>query len=343
MAVIHFLNVREGVCSLIQHNSGRTTLIDVNNAKLDTPEARLEAAIEKLALSYSASLRKGSGNYNQKAYPVNPITYFKDFGFSDVFRFILSHPDMDHMGGIKAFFSQFQVLNFWDTANTKKMGTFNGSPFSQEDWDFYQSLRKGQLGVKVLNHYCGANGTYWNEAPSGSGDGLHILAPTPELVVEANECEDYNDCSYVLLYMTGERKIVFAGDSHDKTWAHILGKDRPWVTNIDLLIAPHHGRNSGRSYDFLDVLHPKMTFFGNAPAEHLAYDAWNRRGLRYITNNQANCMVVDVGDTMDVFVTNESFARDQNAHTWYSERLKAWYLEQVAAAKKGLETYAALR
>jgi beta-lactamase superfamily II metal-dependent hydrolase len=343
MAVIHFLNVNGGDCSLIQHNTSRNTVIDVNNAKLETPEEKLEAAISKLAMFYDASVRKGTGNYNQKAYPVNPITYFKGLGISEVFRFILSHPDMDHMGGIKAFFSQFQVLNFWDTANTKDMETFDGSPYSEEDWNFYQSLRKGEKGIKVLNLHCGDNGTFWNQATSGSGDGLHILAPTPDLVKEANECEDFNDCSYVILYKTGDRKIVFAGDSHDKTWAHILAKDSAWVTNVDLLIAPHHGRKSGRSYEFLDVLNPQLTFFGNASSEHLAYDAWSSRGLRFITNNQANCMVVDIGDTMDVFVTNGTFAKDQNANTWYSERLKAWYLEPVAAAKKGRESNAALR
>jgi hypothetical protein len=45
------------------------------------------------------------------------------------------------------------------------------------------------------------------------------------------------------------------------------------VTNVDLLIEPHHGRKSGRSYDFLDTLKPKVTIFGNANSEHLAYGA----------------------------------------------------------------------
>ena len=33
MATIHFLNVKEGDCSIIEHNSGHTTVIDVCNAK----------------------------------------------------------------------------------------------------------------------------------------------------------------------------------------------------------------------------------------------------------------------------------------------------------------------
>jgi len=33
------------------------------------------------------------------------------------------------------------------------------------------------------------------------------------------------------------------------------------------------------NYDFLDILKPKITFFGNAPCQDLAYGAWNYRKL----------------------------------------------------------------
>ena len=98
------------------------------------------------------------------------------------------------------------------------------------------------------------------------------------------------------------------------------------MTNIDLLIAPHHGRDSGRSYEFLDVLKPTLTFFGNARSEHLAYSAWSNRGLPIVTNNQANCMVVQTdANSMALYVTHETFARAVNPSTSYSENLKAWF------------------
>jgi hypothetical protein len=93
------------------------------------------------------------------------------------------------------------------------------------------------------------------------------------------------------------------------------------------LIAPHHGRKSDRCYDFLDVLKPRLTFFGNANCEHLAYSAWNYRKLPYITNNEAASMVVDVnGRTMNLYVRKEAFARAGNSGTCYSERLKAYFV-----------------
>ena len=124
-------------------------------------------------------------------------------------------------------------------------------------------------------------------------------------------------------------KILLAGDSHDATWEHILASYSNDVKDVDLLIAPHHGRASGRSYEFLDVVNPTVTFFGNANSEHLAYGAWNNRDLYYITNNQANCMIVNANiSPMELFITNETYARRENPNTWYSTDFQGWHLGQ---------------
>ena len=124
MAVIHYLNVKQGDCSIIQHNTGHVSVIDVCNASADTPEARLREQMEQ-----AARLRP-SGTYQQKHHPVNPILYLKEHGVSSVFRFVLTHPDMDHMDGIEAFFREFEPTNFWDTDNTCEKDFEEGSPYN---------------------------------------------------------------------------------------------------------------------------------------------------------------------------------------------------------------------
>ena len=50
MSTIHFLNVKEGDCSVIEHNSGRVTVIDVCNATAaDTQESRSAMLLAKAA------------------------------------------------------------------------------------------------------------------------------------------------------------------------------------------------------------------------------------------------------------------------------------------------------
>ena len=332
MATIHFLNVNQGDCSIIRHNSGHVTVIDVCNAKpANSLESRLEMLIAKGATTGV------QGDFQQKEYPVNPIAYLQDHGMSSIFRYILTHPDMDHMDGIRALFAEFSPLNFWDTDNQKEMpsSSWGGGPYREDDWHFYKGLRDGnpQDNPKRLTLLSGATGQYWNTNEEGTtgGDGLHVLAPTQELVDAANSSGDYNDCSYVLLYRTNDQRIIFGGDSHDDTWEHILDEHGDDVEDIDLLIAPHHGRSSGRSYKFLDVLRPKLTFFGYARSEHLAYSAWNYRKLPFVTNNQANCMVVDASQSpMNFYVTNESFAKKVNASTYYNKDFKAWFVFPIS-------------
>lgn len=339
MPQLHFLNVRDGDCTWIRHFDGKNTVIDIcnGNAKLEKSMTLDTAAVLKEAMESMKGLR---GNFAQKNYPVNPIDYLKSFGVDNIFRFISSHPDMDHLDGIEAFFSEFSPLNFWDTNNNKEMPDFDTRRYREEDWDFYKSLRDGTMSgaPKRLTLHSDDRGKYFNENEDGStgGSGLYVLAPTPQLVTDSNESGDYNDCSYVLLYRTSNNKrVVIGGDSHDASWEHILATHAADLKDIDLLIAPHHGRDSDRSYDFLDVLKPKLTFFGVARSEHLGYGAWRDRGLEVMTNNQGNCFVVDFAEgRMDVHCTYKTFAQTYRQEkfgkdTFFDENLKSWYIKSL--------------
>lgn len=329
MPIVHFLNVNCGDCSIIQHASGRNTVIDVCNAK---PLTWMEQFFGTMQAS-QARLEKGlNGNFNQKKYPVNPIAYMQDHGIDSVWRFIATHPDMDHLDGIEAFFEAFPPTAFWDTDNSceKEFGNGSNGGFSEEDWKFYKKLRdeKPTLNPKRLTVYAGNTGQFWNrdENNNDGGDGITVLAPTPELVIGGNACEEYNDSSYVLLYKPASgNRILFAGDSHDATWEHILENHESEVKDVDVLIAPHHGRKSDRDWEFLDVVNPMLTLFGNAPSEHLAYDAWNNRGLDFVTNNQAGSIILDVGVyPARVYVTCEAFAKAATQNATFDTTLKAY-------------------
>lgn len=323
---IHFLNVKEGDCSIVEHSSGRVTVIDVSNAyAIDTTT--------NYALDESV-WRNQKGNYHQKEHPVNPIQYMDAHGITAIFRFILTHPDMDHMDGIKDLFESFDVTNFWDTENNKVIGEGESwGTYNWEDWDYYQNIRDSESNPKTVHFYAGSRGVYYNEDENdqGEGDGLYILTPTTELRDKANESKHYNDISYVLLHQTEYgQKVIFAGDSEANTWDYILENHKAEVSDIDVLIAPHHGRQSGGNKEYLDVLNPKLTLLGNAESESLDYNAWNRRGLYHITNNQAGCVMLEVTDCgIEIYVTNKKFAQNENPNTWYNSKIQGWFLKTL--------------
>jgi beta-lactamase superfamily II metal-dependent hydrolase len=314
MSVIHFLNVLEGDCNIIQHGlDNRVTVIDISNAynNEDTPAEKTVKKIKEELFKKRTLVPSDKKDYKQKEYPENPIAYLNQFGIKNIFRFIITHPDMDHLDGIKDLFSSINVQHTWDTANNKQSDVnANFGGYNPEDWTFYTNIRDGKYtNTTRLVNYSGYENQFW------TNDNLKILCPTKELVENSNKDPkgDYHDCSYVLLYTPPKKdgkqwKIVFAGDSHDNTWSFILENYKEEIKNVDVLFAPHHGRDSNRNYDFINVLKPKLTLFGNASAEHLAYTKYPK--IR-ITNNQAGSVILDVTENaIVVYVKNKQFAID---------------------------------
>ncbi len=159
------------------------------------------------------------------------------------------------------------------------------------------------------------------------------MAPSTDLLNQANETDQYNDASYVLLFTPPKSggkdwKILFGGDGHDKSWEHIVNKHAEKIRDIDVLIAPHHGRDSDMDFSFLDILNPKLTLMGNASSKHLAYEHYPN----HITNNQAGTVILDISnENIIVFVKNEAFAKDYRANRkWgnpeYSEVFDAFMI-----------------
>ena len=103
MAKVHFLTVGEGDCSIIEHNSGRISMIDICNGNkvVSKAEARIIEALEK-----------PRGNFAMCKRQTNPLEYLQEMGVSSIFRFILTHPDMDHLDGFNNLIDNFSVTNF---------------------------------------------------------------------------------------------------------------------------------------------------------------------------------------------------------------------------------------
>ena len=175
MSTIYFLNVDEGDCNIIKHTSGHISVIDACCAR------NKEQIQESARKSFSTdSLR---GNFQQKKHPENPISFLNKMNCTSIFRYIQTHPDMDHMDGIKDLFTAFHVINFWDTDNLKEMNEDSEwGKYRKEYWDFYQQIRESNTDPTVLHLYAGNRGQYYDEGESekSGGNGLYILAPTRE-------------------------------------------------------------------------------------------------------------------------------------------------------------------
>ena len=327
MTKIHFLNVNEGDCIVLEHDSGRTTVFDICAGNIKRQQSTVASVLTKNEVT------PYPGNFRMCHFPTNPLDYLKRLQKPDIWRFILSHPDMDHLDGFDALLTEFSVLNFWDSGARKEkpdFGNFGG--YKEEDWDRYAKVIEGkESGTRCIQVRSGAKFKYanQNDTEDGVGDNLYILAPDDNLIQEGNRTQDFNDASYVVLYRSAIGRVLLAGDAHDATWDYVKEYYKRYVSNIDLLIAPHHGRKSGRSYEFLDYVNPKLTLFGCASSGHLAYDAWNYRKLPHITNNQCGCIVAEGYEAMNIYVENRAFAEKAGGNPHHTNAQGFYYLYQM--------------
>lgn len=325
MARVHFLTVGEGDCSIVQHNSGRVTVIDIcgGNRAVTKAEARVLEALEK-----------PRGNFAMCKKPTNPIEYLQALGVTSIWRFILSHPDMDHLDGFDNLATSLSIDNFWDSGLRKEKPDFSGSPYNEKDWDRYISFIEGkESGVTVVHPLAGSRFQYANKSgeEGKSGDGLYIASPNQKLVSDANESGDYNDASYIILYYSSGGKIIFPGDANDKSWEFAINEHKDDIENVAFMLAPHHGRKSDRDFSYLNTVTPRASLLGCAPSEHLAYHAWRSRDLYYFTQNQAGNVVLEIGQGLiDVYVENEKFVEKAGGNTSQTNAEGYYYLGQIS-------------
>ena len=249
---VHFLNVGHGDCTVIKHPSGRITVIDTSNgeaiddervtAKLNaTGGSRLLYGVYR-AVGFSAkrALREAGAEIEL----TNPVEFLeKTYPGETVFRYIQTHPQMDHMRGIAALFERHYISAFWDTANTRDC---EPQSYDVDDWNAYKRLR-GDQRRRVYRRgdrcaYFGADDAYKN----GTGDNIQVLSPSAALTADCDSKGDWNGMSVVVKVTHNGRSFIFGGDAEDVAWDSMLA-DSVVAGSLPctILKAAHHGRKSG--------------------------------------------------------------------------------------------------
>ena len=175
---VHVLNVGRGSCSVIESPSGRATMVDINDGgKLREEEYKaIRQRSSGILFSADSTIRK------EEALLVDPIAWFKAYVGTSMWRFILSHPDKDHMSGVRHLLSDdatIDVLHFWDYDHTRSRteADYPNNPAGWLDWQWYMGFHEqydweGVTWPKRIQPLRGDTGNYWTD------DSIEILSPT---------------------------------------------------------------------------------------------------------------------------------------------------------------------
>lgn len=301
---IHFLNVGHGDCTFVEHPTGRISMIDVANSKAipEEDKAALQQAVPtEAALQLKSAQRSWEDYYKEKM--VDPLDYHREvLGSRLIHRYIQSHPDMDHMGGLAAFFGtsgEAELLNFWDVENSKEPDEagFGQNGYDRRDWETYRSLGRGRDGVKRLLVKMGRTGEYWTE------DGIMFLAPTEAHRAWCDSNEEWNDISAMLRIDHAGRSVILPGDAEAPAWNSVLANCASTSLRCDVLKAAHHGRQSGFHADAVEAMDPDTVIcsVGKKPDTD-AHEDYKAAGADVLSTRFHGTIVVTITSAGDLRV-----------------------------------------
>lgn len=205
----------------------------------------------------------------------DPLMRVWNVGIRHIHHLFITHPHRDHLTGLKALKRSFSIDHFY----------FSGIQFRPdpiyEDWEVYEEMKRN-----FPNRHQVGEGWY-----TTVGDvRIDFLAPPRNLINGSDD--DANNNSLLLRFSYGSTKLLICGDTGQEGWLRIRDED---IRNIDLLLASHHGNDSGYYQPKVAIMVPKYVIISAGPGTpHDAdqkYRHYARLGV-YTTRTEtvvANC------------------------------------------------------
>lgn len=274
MSIVKSFAVGNGDMFYIKHNSDNFTIIDCN--------LEFESVNERIADLKQASKGKG------------------------ISRFISTHPDQDHVGGIELLDAEMPIYNFYVVKNKaiKEVET--------ESFKHYCKLRDDRKKAFYIYKDCTRKWLNLQDDVRGVS-GINILWPDTQnadfnsALDECNSGNSYNNVSAVVRYqLEGGASVMWVGDLETEFMEKIT--DQIKLEKTTIVFASHHGRKSGKIPDtWLEKLDPQIVIIGEAPSRHLHYYT----GYQTITQNSAGDITMDcVGNKVHFYASNPNYSHD---------------------------------
>ena len=206
----------------------------------------------------------GTGSVAQKSTSFSPLLHLKGkYGVKQLDYVIITHPHQDHIA---------DILNFDELSPRVLTRPKHLTP---------EDIRQGnQPGDNAqIDKYLEINSKYSApiadtnnpKLPDNNG-GVEILTFSPTSCDTSN----LNNHSIVTVLNYAGSKILLPGDNEPASWEELLENSdlRNAIAGTDILLAPHHGRQSAFYSELFDHFKPKLTVISDGPSETSAVDKY---------------------------------------------------------------------
>lgn len=213
----------------------------------------------------------------------NLIDILKQARIDNISYLIITHPHQDHIGGLLELIKNCSVENFIYSPIY-----FRPSPI-YDDWIVYEQMR-GE------GRYCKRKYEVKNTWNTKIGETqIDYLAPVNILL--SSQPDNINNNGLLLRISCRGHTIILPGDIETDGWAYI---DESNIRNISLLLASHHGNNSGYNLEKLKVMNPAIVVISSGPkTEYDADQKYRRHAMKGVfTTRQKRVIATIDGDNV---------------------------------------------
>lgn len=229
----------------------------------------------------------GAGSYG-KDKNFSPLRYMKDYGLGSIECLIITHPHADHLD---------------DIMNLKNLGIAVHT-FTRPSGLDKATLEKGMDEARKakLSRFFEMNVAYNSPVPANlkcdtesNWGGLTFKVHAPPV---GKSETNINNCSLVTVIKFADLKIVIPGDNEPPSWTALrtIPEFESDIKNADILIAPHHGRESGYDEETVKLINPRLTIISDKSSETTASDKYSNASRGWTvyksddTNEQRKCL-----------------------------------------------------
>jgi competence protein ComEC len=159
---------------------------------------------------------------------------------------------------------------------------------NQRDWSVTWPIRLWPLRDAI--------GNYWTD------DSIDVLSPTASLILDCDKADVFNNASYVVKVSHGPTtRLLAPGDVESEAWDDMIEAGVDLRANV--LIASHHGRNSGYHKEAMDLIRPEVVIISSdkIPAKDDAIKKYESRAKVFSTREHGTLTVrMYTGGDIDV-------------------------------------------
>ena len=190
----------------------------------------------------------GTGNWESGN--TSPLSILR---YEDIHYMIITHPHLDHIDDILKFDENEPTVLWRAKAITND--------------EVMEGVR--DCDKPKFEKYCEVNDRFnrtisSNEDPSSGEpfDGMTVTKYSTKLCDKSN----FNNFSPVTIVRLDKIKIVICGDNESASFEKLMNQSgfQEDVSEADILVAAHHGRETGYYKDFVDKVNPRLTIISDS-------------------------------------------------------------------------------